>query len=617
MKRLVICSLLAGAGALALTTAFAGANASPESLLPPGFDDPAPTPSPRPTPAPRPASPDTPVQPSDAPRGGVPVIQPLPGDGALPGAVAMPEGFPSLEELERLDPDELDELLGLKPKFDMPPGARRSMERVGLLDGAEGGMPAGSLGQQPASLVRAALGGLRTPMVSRWGHVLVRRALASRLAAPAGMNPAEFAGLRARALNAMGEFEAARGIAQDVDSGNWDQTLADAAIDAFVATGDITGSCPLVRFRSDLRSDAEWDMLRAICNAFAGESARARSDLIRMRNQGRAPAIDILLAQRYAGAAGSGRSAVNLEWDGVDDLNPWRYGLALALGAEIPDGLASTQGPYFQRVAARNPALPVESRMTGAERAAREGILSSSALIDLYGQYYAENGSEGTWGALAAQLRAAYVSPEPVDRLAAIQAVWADETPDYARMVLTGFAAARLPASRDMADQAGPLIASMLAAGLDRDAIEWDGVVPAGSQGWALLALARVERSAAPTSGAIDTYIADDGSAEQRRSAFLIAGLAGLGHIETAVASRYSETLGMQLGRETRWSRLISRAGQLRNQPLVALLAGVGMQGEGWDKMTPRHLYYIVRSLNAAGLGAEARMIAAEAVARG
>jgi hypothetical protein len=41
------------------------------------------------------------------------------------------------------------------------------------------------------------------------------------------------------------------------------------------------------------------------------------------------------------------------------------------------------------------------------------------------------------------------------------------------------------------------------------------------------------------------------------------------------------------------------------------------MQGSGWDKMTARHLYHIVHALDQAGLDAEARMIAAEAVARG
>jgi len=41
------------------------------------------------------------------------------------------------------------------------------------------------------------------------------------------------------------------------------------------------------------------------------------------------------------------------------------------------------------------------------------------------------------------------------------------------------------------------------------------------------------------------------------------------------------------------------------------------MQGDKWEMMTARQLYYIVRSLDRVGLSAEARMIAAEAVARG
>ena len=48
----------------------------------------------------------------------------------------------------------------------------------------------------------------------------------------------------------------------------------------------------------------------------------------------------------------------------------------------------------------------------------------------------------------------------------------------------------------------------------------------------------------------------------------------------------------------------------------IAMLAGLGMQGSGWDRMTARHLFHIVSALRRVGLEAEARMIAAEAVAR-
>ncbi|WP_435417819.1 hypothetical protein WAB17_13270 [Parerythrobacter aurantius] len=516
-----------------------------------------------------------------------------------------------------MSPDELDELFGLKPKFDMPPGARRSMERVGILGQSEGGLPARSLGNQPEGLVRASLAGLRQPMVSRWGHILLRRALSSRLKAPAGMAPAEFAGLRAQALNAIGEFEAARAVAQDVDVGNWSVGLTNAAVDAAIATGDITAACPAVRFRTALRKDAEWQMLGAICKAFAGESASARSELIRMRSQGKAPAIDVLLAQRYAGAAGRGRSAVNLEWDKVEELNPWRYGLAVALGAEIPESLTDNPQPYYQRVAARNPALPVAQRLAAADLAASEGILSSNALIDLYSQYWAANGSEGNFGGMAGQLRTAYLAADPAARLAAMKSLWDGDSPRYSRLVLTSHAAGRMPVTEALVNDSDALVASMLSAGLDRDALEWGPIVPEGSSAWAQLVLVQPSRSNPVASSAIENFMDDDPSQGQRRSAFLVAGLAGLDRLEAGAAAELSETLGMDLDRQTRWTRLISRAAQLRNQPLTVYLAGIGMQGDGWDKMTPLHLYTIVRALNAAGLGAEARLIAAEAVARG
>ncbi|MEM8726956.1 MAG: hypothetical protein AAGE86_15695, partial [Pseudomonadota bacterium] len=60
----------------------------------------------------------------------------------------------------------------------------------------------------------------------------------------------------------------------------------------------------------------------------------------------------------------------------------------------------------------------------------------------------------------------------------------------------------------------------------------------------------------------------------------------------------------------------IERAADAGNPTLVALLAGLGMQGASWEQMTPLHLYHITSALRRVGLEAEARMIAAEAVAR-
>src|SRR3546814_3228440 len=100
---------------------------------------------------------------------------------------------------------------------------------------------------------------------------------------------------------------------------------------------------------------------------------------------------DILLAQRFAGATGNGRRAVDIEWEGVDDLNPWRFALANALGEEIPEGLRAGAGPYYQRIWATAPMLGLPQRAQGADRAAGEGIMSSAAMVDLYSQIYARS----------------------------------------------------------------------------------------------------------------------------------------------------------------------------------------------------------------------------------
>ncbi len=617
---------LAGVAGAALAAALAGlamAQSAPQSLLPPGFDDPVASPTPTPAPAPAPQS-------GASPRAGQPAAPVVPQTGGLvqplPPAVPVDAPplptlareelarLPSLEELENLSTDELDELLGLKPKFDIPPGARRALTRVGLLSVKEGGLPPVSLANQPPSLVRAALDGTKGPLVSRWGHILLRRALASRLAAPLGMEPAEFAALRAGALNALGEYTVTRALVQDVDTSDWSGALTEQALAAYVATGDVTGACPAVRLQGSSREDPQWKMLQAICNAYAGESALAASQLDRALGQGIAPRIDVLLARRFAGAAGRGTRAVEIEWNSVDDLNPWRFGLAHALGEPVPaplvdEVLGSPAGAYYARAGALLPMLPAADRLRYAPRAASEGILSAAALIDLYSQIYADPASDGPLATRAARLREAYTAANPAARIAAMKQLWdeagAPQSPEgYGARVVTAYAAARVPASADHADDAGDLITAMLTAGLDRDAAAWRSFVAEGSLGWALIVLAQPQRVSVGQ-GAVDQFA---GNTSQRSAAMLAAGLAGLG--------RLGSQPDASLTRPTRWSRMITRAAEVDNAALVVLLAGLGMQGDSWQQMTPRHLYHITASLRRVGLEAEARMIAAEAVAR-
>src|SRR5690606_39168890 len=124
--------------------------------------------------------------------------------------------------------------------------------------------------------------------------------------------------------------------------------------------------CPVARLQSTLRDDGEWKMARAICDAYAGDTREAERELQRILYYGEAPRIDSLLAQRYAGAAGEGRRAVNIEWNDVEELNPWRFGLSRALGVEIPASLLEDAGVRYDIRNVLIPAVPLQTRIASA-----------------------------------------------------------------------------------------------------------------------------------------------------------------------------------------------------------------------------------------------------------
>jgi len=620
--------LLAGA-ALTVTSALAIAQQGPESLLPPGFDNPAPAPTPAPAPAqPRPA-------PASSPQGGprtvsVPVVQALPGEPEQASNAAASSGggssggdttfsrIPSIDELAKMTPEDFEAILHSKQAFAIPKGAHRSMANAGLISQDEGGLPTGSFATQNPALVRLALASDSGSLISRWGHILLRRALATRLPAPRDMTPQEFLALRVGLLVRMGETDAARAVLQDVDPGDYSPDDASTALDVYAGTGDFTGFCPTLMSQPNAGDDGRWTSVKAICTAFRGNSNVALSQLDRELSRGTMPRSDVLLAQKYAGAAGKAQRAVTIEWKDVQELTPWRYGLALATGAIPPDRLLQKAGANITSMTALAPSAPLPDRAAAADLAGGRGVLSSAAMVDLYSQIYADQEVNGAAADRAGTLRDAYVAQTPAARLAAMESLWQrDQGPrrDYGRLVLTAYAAARLTPSQDLADSAEPLIASMLTAGLDANAMRWASFVPAGSGGWALLALGSPRDSGVDT-GAVDKFVKDDSSAEKRKAAFLVAGLAGLGRIDSSAASRYSKDMDLGLGSATRWTEAIDGAAAHGDPVTVAILAGFGMQGRAWSQMTPRFLYHIVSSLRRVGLEPEARMIAAEAVAR-
>jgi hypothetical protein len=224
-------------------------------------------------------------------------------------------------------------------------------------------------------------------------------------------------------------------------------------------------------------------------------------------------------------------------------------------------------------------------------------------------------------GTIGARLRTAWADREVGNRLEAIRGLWRDGVQPHerhARMILTSGAAARIPPSADHQADAAGLIASMLASGLDRQAARWSAVVEASGddRAWALLALAGPSPSVDLSSGRIETFVGNDESPGQRRSQMLVAALAGLGRIDGGDASSLASSIGIGFGAGDRWGQAIDEAAQRRETGTVVLLAGLGMQTGDWWGVPPEHLFRTIRALRAVGLDYEARMIAAEALAR-
>ncbi len=587
---------------------------SPESLLPPGFGDTAPSPSPAPVAIPSPAPGPVSARPAN-PQPSDPSSGPY-ADGNVPDLGSVSPSL-TLDENGDLDLNALDD--ALQPQYRLSAGERRSMAEIGVLTPQHNGLAADAFGQEGGQYLTNLIRNLRGPIISRWGSILLRRTLLSKVTSPENVNPADWTAERAWRLLLIGEADAARSLVMKVDGDNYTPRLYEVAMQAHLATADPAGICPLVDGGARVSNAPTWTMFRPICASLTGEQSRATSLLQQARREKAATGIDYLLAEKTIGAGFEGRRAVAILWDDIEFFNNWRFGLGVATGVEPPDRLYAKAGRHVQGWRVRAPMLSMDSRMKAADIAAAIGVVSSQAMVDLYSAAYDDPEASDDRRALASVLRQAYTNDTAESRLAAMRDLWERSKGTlsrYSAKILTARAAAKIPPAEALGDQSADLIASMLTAGLDRSAIRWADIVDQGSDGWALLAVASPTKNITISYGALDDFGDADASEGQLRSKFLLAAVAGLGRADRQTVDDFSSDLELNLGRSTRWTKAIQLAAQRGQQGTVALLAAVGMQGRNWKAMSPLHLYHIVQSLKRVGLEPEARMIAAEALSR-
>lgn len=582
----------------------------PTSLLPPGFgDEPAqeqPSREPQQQPSPTSSSPSQPAA-------GRPGLQlDLGGTPASGGTVSDAQGPSAVPELSAA------ELAAQQIRYDLPSRARRSLDRVGPLTGSTGGFDANAFGTESGQYLAALMRVSKAPFASRWASILLRRALLSATDTPRDIDGADWVAERAWLLVRMGEADAARMMVQSVDTDRYSSRLYAVAMQAYLASADPVGLCPIYQGALATSSSPSWRMVEAICASFAAEQGRASAILNQTQRSGKMSGIDYRLTEKMVGAGANARRSVKIEWDGVDRLTAWRFGLATALNVDVPVELMRGAGRHVQAWQAMAPALSVDKRLPAVEMAAQLGVMSSGALVDYYAQLAANEAAPESFRPRGDLLRQAYGAAGSDDRLEAMRNFWGQQGHhDLVAMLATARAAAVVPVGAIDGANVSNLIASMLSAGFDSSALRWaqagDALAEdAGLDGWAMLAVGAPRMVVTVSADRVQGYI----GANEARGHMLLAGLVGLGRLSGSDATQLAADAGISLRPRSRWEEAIGRAAQRGEKGTVALLAAVGMQVSGWNRMPAEHLYHIVAALHRVGLNPEARMIAAEAIMR-
>ncbi|HLL30596.1 MAG TPA: hypothetical protein VK403_06340 [Allosphingosinicella sp.] len=588
--------LLAGGASLAFAIPAMGQREKgPESLLPPGFGEPPP-------PAPKAPSPDAPATPSPSP----PVSPSTPAPAPAPPRLAPP----GIEDAAAEDLEALARQ-AMPPPIEIPEESRRPVNPVGVLRPGNRGLGLDAFGTANGRFLSGLMGRLNAPLPSRWTSILLRRALLSEAAAPPGVNEVDWVAERAWLLLRMGEADSARMLVQAIDVDQFTPRMFTVGVQTALATADPAALCPLVGPGRKVSDQKVWPLADAMCASLEGDAARA-SQLIDQARRRAGNGIDTLLAQKVIGAGTNTRGAVTIEWEGVEELSSWRFGLASATGLEIPAALLNRAGPAVWAWQARAPMVPLEDRIAAAQRAATLGVFSNASLVEMHSLLADRTDPSEIEASIGGRLRKAYVAATVGDRIDAMRNLWGEGDDRYGRFILTAAAAARIPPSADYGNRADDLVASMMTAGYDRFAAPWGPVADGmdgddGHRAWSILAVGAPRPVVDLGADRVEDFIESAGS---HRGRMLVAALAGLGRLNDPLP------YGVSPAPRSRWANIITAAARANQPGTVALLAGVGMQTGSWRGVPPEHLYHIVRALKEVGLEYEARMIAAEAMTR-
>jgi hypothetical protein len=590
-------SLLIGSAALGLALAIPALAQDPESLLPPGFEDPPAVPQPT----------TNQIQPADRPQ-----PQRLPSEG---GGVEIVDLLEALDEMAESEP---------VPQVEYPASARRDPRVAGTMDPLAIGLGYRPWGAASGKALQILMRRMDVPLASRWAHIGLRGALLARVPNPPDVHPADWAAERAWLLLRMGEADGGRLLIASMDSDRFTPKMRQIALQSALANSDPSAMCAVEPELSKVEPRVA-PLVTAICASLSGEAERAAADIEAARRRGRLSPIDIALADKVVGAGAETSRAVTIEWEPVEELNSWRYGLSTATALIPPARLVNSASLQTQAWLARAPMFPATQRLPMARNAAALGVFSSQALIDLYSAAFDATDPDALGESEAWQLRLAYIGRDLDSRLSAMRTIWGNAQSPLDRVaaqVLLSRAARYVAPSVDLQSDAPDLVASLFAGGFDREAARWTPMLgdmddqPADAV-WAMLALGAPDGQVpAIEASRIEDFADRDQSEGKQRTALLIAGLAGLGRIDAETAGQLNRTYQLGLAAETGWTRMIDGAMRRRQAGTSILLTASALQGLTFQDTRAVYLFHSVNALRRTGQEYLARMIAAEALAR-
>jgi hypothetical protein len=443
-------------------------------------------------------------------------------------------------------------------------------EAIGLIDAARGGFPPDAWAPSGRAFAERLVRDLPAPLASQPLRDLAWRTLSSAAAGPLvatslaaqGANaPANFAGLRAVRLRALGDIESAAELARRIPDRMADPALARLLIDAALLAQADERACALAREALARVRDVAIQKALMFCQALAGDGDRAQLGLAMLRDQGAPedPAfVTLLLA-----IGGDGRG---VRVDTLRNADPLALAMLRAAKVAPPADSVQSNDPAVLAALARGDWGTPEFRLAAAERAEAFGALPAGELADFYRAIeltaaqsadpaaYAR-GDGGPRGR-AALFKAADAAPAGLARLAALQALWnhGRERGGYATFARASAALlAQIPPSPDARFAAADAARALLMAGERDAAAAWIRVVRAAQIGgdaaatneaariWLLATLAGIEtgetRNSARLAAWRQALDAGDARTAPVRAALGIALLSGLGHLPSGGAA--------------------------------------------------------------------------------